>query len=91
MQSSFKLTTTVKPGRRIEFASPELIEGEKVELTIQRFEPETLKDAGNDQSIKPTFACAADYLASLPIRHHTPEEWAELERELQEDKVSWDR
>jgi len=83
-QAALKLTARVLPGKRIEFTAPELIEGEDVEIFValpQTVSPPTMQ----------RFASAADYLQSLPVRHHTPEEWAEIERELQEDKDSWDR
>ena len=91
MQTTMILTTTVLPGRRIEFEAPELNEGEEVELTIRRSELLPALGVSSDKNAKPLFTSAADYLASLPSRHYTPEEWAEIDRELREDKDSWER
>lgn len=83
-QAAIRLTAKVLPGKRIEFTAPELVEGQDVEIFV------ALPTVPARPST-PSFASAADYLASLPARHRTPEEWAQIERELQEDKDSWDR
>jgi hypothetical protein len=36
------------------------------------------------------FRSALEYLDSLPPLQRTPEEWAEIEREFQEERDSWD-
>ena len=40
---------------------------------------------------QPKFASAWDYLQSLPPLKRSPEEWAEIERELREEKDAWER
>lgn len=84
MQAALKLKTTVLPGHRIEFTSPELIEGEEVELIV-------LKPDSTEQPPKRPFASAWDYLQSLQPVERTPEEWEAVERELQAEKDAWDR
>ncbi len=74
-QTAIRLITHVLPGNRVEFASPELVEGEGVELIILKAETE---------HATPQFASTWEYLQSLPPRNHTPEEWEEIERQLQE-------
>lgn len=85
MQAALKLNTTVLPGHRIEITATELFEGETVELIVLRSE-----DVPTVQ--KPhQFASALDYLNSLTPVPRTLEEWAAVEREIQEEKNAWDR
>lgn len=82
-ETAIRLRTRVLPGKRIEITAPELNEGEDVELIVlksQPIAPETRQ-----------FPSALDYLNSLPPLHRTPEEWAQVEREIQEEKDSWER
>ncbi len=83
MQAALKLKATVQPGHRVEFTSPELVEGEEVELIV-------LKSGKLSQQSHSQFASAWDYLHSLKPIDRTPEEWQEIERELQAEKESWD-
>ncbi len=80
MAKAYKLVTTVLPGHRIEVTAPEVEVGRKVELIVR----EQVQDSEGRMSI-------LDYLESLPPRSHTPEEWAEIERQFQEERDSWDR
>jgi len=85
MRSSIKLTTRVLPGGRIEFAAPELREGQDVEVYVALPEnriPEPVEDR-DTQGVW-------DYIRSLTPVQRTPEEWAELDREFQEERNSWD-
>jgi hypothetical protein len=81
-QTTIRLKTHVLPGKRVEFTSPDLDEGEEIELIVLK--PETVSTA-------PRFASALDYLNSLPPLNHTPEEWEQIEREIQEEKDAWER
>lgn len=80
MQAALKVTTRVLPGNRVEFSSPELPEGVEVEVFVALPEP----------GEKPTGG-VMDFLNSLSPVTRTAEEWAEVERELQEERDSWER
>jgi hypothetical protein len=84
MQAALKLTTRVLPGSRIEFTAPELIEGDEVEVFVA---------LPRSTSNPPTrvFSSAAEYLDSLAPISRSLEEWAEIEREIQQEKSAWDR
>jgi hypothetical protein len=86
-QTAIRLKTKVLPGKRIEFTAPELTEGAEVEIFV------ALPDAAPQPEPEPpqVFASALDYLDSLPPIQRTPEEWAQVEREIQEEKDSWER
>ena len=84
MQTALELSTVVLPGHRIEVSTPELPEGANVRLIVLS-EPKSVSAAPQ------IFGSALEYLQSLPPIHRTPEAWAAIERELQEDKDSWDR
>ncbi len=85
MQAAIKLTARVLPGKRIEFTAPELPEGEEVEIFVAL--PERHIDApvgeGKTQGVW-------DFIQSLTPVQRTPEEWAEVEREFQQERDSWD-
>jgi hypothetical protein len=83
MQAALKLTTRVLPGNRVEFTSPELVEGEDVELIVLR-----PVDAASIQSPS-KFKNVLEYLNSLTPVERTPEQWAEVEREFREERNSW--
>ena len=87
MQAALKLRTTVLPGGRIELTAPELLAGEDVELLVFRPTaiPARQESHGNDPQ------GVWDYIQSLPPVERTPEEWAAVEREFQEERDSWDR
>ncbi|HET6387517.1 MAG TPA: hypothetical protein VFJ58_29360 [Armatimonadota bacterium] len=79
MHTALKLTARVLPGRRVEFTSPELTEGEDVELIV-------LKSANAARPIP-----ALDYLDSLPPSTLTAEDWERIENEIQQEKSAWER
>jgi hypothetical protein len=84
MQAALKLKTRVLPGKRIEVSSPELPEDSEVELFIVL--PENpAPDAPR------RFKSVIEFIDSLPGRNRTAEEWAALERGLQEEKEAWER
>ncbi len=84
MQTALKLTARVLPGKRVEFTSPELTEGEEIELIV-------LKSDKSAPPLAQPFASAWEYLQSLKPVERTPEEWEAIERELQVEKDSWER
>lgn len=81
-----KVKTTVLPGKRIEFTAPELVEGEGVEVVVTP--PETTNGA---DAAPRRFKDVMEFLDSLPPVERTPEQWAEVEREFQAERDSWDR
>jgi hypothetical protein len=83
MQAALKLKTTVLSGGRVEFTAPELPEGTNVALIVLPELPAPTEQ-GKAQGVW-------DYIQSLPPVQRTPEEWAEIEREFQEERNSWDR
>ena len=80
MQSALKLIATVLPGKRVEFTSPELTEGECVEVIVlsHQTKPEIEAKQG-----------VWDFVQSLPPSTLTTEDWERIEREFQEDRNSW--
>ena len=83
MQSALKVMTRVLHGNRVEFSSPELIEGEDVELIVLRSENSTVKAAPRQ------FENVIAYIDSLTPIERTPEEWADVDREFFEERNSW--
>jgi len=79
MESVLRLTTTVLPGSRVEFAASELPEGSHVEVIVVL--PEQA-----DRRIG-----VADYLKALPPVLGATDEWAAAEREIQDERDSWER
>jgi hypothetical protein len=69
--------------------APELPENVDVELIVMLPEPEEIETA--PVTAPRVFRSALEYLDSLPAVHRTPEEWAQVEREFQEECNSWDR
>ena len=85
MQTALKVTTHVLPGRRVEIASPELIEGEAVEVTVIRPEAMPLSTPPQER------VSLLEFIDSLPPGPRSAPTWEEIERNLQEDRDSWDR
>jgi hypothetical protein len=80
MQSALRVHTPVLPGHRIELCSPQLPEGDTVEVIVVLPEP-----AGTGRR------SAVDLLRSLPPGPRSAKTWDELERAFQEERNSWDR
>ena len=83
-QTAIRMKTHVLPGKRLEVTAPELPETGEVELFIVL--PEK---PASDAPRK--FKDVIEFIDSLPGRNRTPEEWAALERGLQEEKEAWER
>jgi hypothetical protein len=81
MQAALRLKTRVLPGGRIEVTDPELPENADVELIVMLPEeteaPQEFKDV-------------LEFLDSLTPVQRTPAEWAQVEREFQQERNSWD-
>ncbi len=81
MAYTIKIRTTVLPGRRIEIASPDLQEGEQVELLIMR--------PGQRDSTPP--GTMLQLVERLPEGPRSASSWEDLERALREEKEAWER
>jgi hypothetical protein len=81
MRVALRLKTRVLPGGRIEVTAPELPENANVELIVM-FPEET--EAPRE------FKDVLEFLDSLTPVQRTPEEWAQVEREFQQERNSWD-
>jgi hypothetical protein len=79
MQTTVHIETTVLPGNRIEFASPELPEGAKVDVTV--VVPEQPRRRMS----------MLEFLKTLPPGPLVFKSPAEANSYLQEERDSWDR
>ncbi len=86
MQTTLRVTTRVQPGHRIEIEAPELAEGEEVTVTVTS--PGALAP-GDPQA--PARGSLWQLIRDLPPGPRSAPRWEEIERELQEDRDSWDR
>jgi hypothetical protein len=77
---SVRMKTHVLAGNRIEIVTPELPEGQPVEIIVV---PDTAPSEQREDIVA--------FLDSLPINTRTLEEWEELDREFQRERNSWDR
>lgn len=84
MQAALRLTARVLPGHRLEIESPELPEGEDVEVFVITEKPAQAEP----RVATPTLM---EFLASLPPGPRSAPTWEEIERTLQEDRDAWDR
>lgn len=82
MQAALRLTARVQAGHKLEINSPELPEGEEVDIFVVL--PTTPKSGSGKQFLM-------DFLASLPPGPRSASTWEEIERNLQQDRDSWDR
>ena len=78
MQSDIHVTTRVLPGGKIEVLIPQLKEGEEVDVVVSPARPQR----GGKSLL--------EFLDSLPDPRHSAEKWQQIERDLQEDRDSWD-
>ena len=79
MGTTLRIRTTIQPGKRIEFTAPDLPENGDVDIIVLL--PASKNGAGG----------ILDFLESLPEKPHTEGYWQMREKELQEDRDSWDR
>jgi hypothetical protein len=93
MQTTLHIETTVLPGNRVEFSSPQLPEGAKVEVTVVLAKQATPRfELAYDflQSLPPAEVSMVDFLKTLPPGPRAFDTWEEYERFLEEEKNSWD-
>ena len=79
MQAAIRTHAKVLPGNRLEITSPELPEGQTVEVIVLI-----------DRAAKPRQG-VLEFLDSLPPGPRSYPTWEELERAFQEERNSWDR
>ncbi len=84
MQTALKITTHVLPGHRVEIVAPELADGQRVEVSVVASEPASSPGAEGRTSIW-------ELIQTLPPGPRSASTWEEIERNLQEDRDSWDR
>ncbi len=84
MQTALRVTTRVLPGRRVEIITPELDEGETVSVVVTPMPAQSKGSATKPLSLM-------EFLDSLPPGPRSAPTWEEIERNLQEDRNSWDR
>jgi hypothetical protein len=82
MTSPIQVVTRVLPGNRLEISSPDLKEGESVEVTIR-----PVAAAVSDKS-QPGIL---DLLESFTPSRRTAEEWEEFDRQFRAERDAWDR
>ncbi len=79
-----RVRTLVLKGGRVEVSSPQLKEGEAVEVDIRSASPsQTDLDEGRRRIL--------ELIDSLPPDSRTEQEWADYERQFQEQRESWER
>ncbi len=82
MQSTMHLTARVLAGSRIEIVSPDLTEGDSVDITlvIQH------KPSPEDSTRKSVF----DIVQSLPPGPRSASTWEQVDRQLNAERDAWD-
>jgi hypothetical protein len=83
MKPALYTTARVLPGRRIEISTPELREGQEVQVIVVAEPAPVQPDRPKGDII--------EFIDSLPDRHRSAEYWRERDREFQEERDSWDR
>ena len=77
MATSVRVSTVVLPGRRIEFAAPELPPGTPVEVVVNVPPP-------------PGPRGLLDFLEALPVGLHSYPTWEAAEQALAAERNSWE-
>jgi len=85
MQNALRVTTRVLPGHRVEIVAPELTDGDSVDVFLVL--PQTTAPA----TPEPVRGSVWELIESLPPGPRSAATWEEIERNLQEDRDSWDR
>lgn len=82
MDSAYSTTTTVLPGNRIEFSSPNLKVGDRVEVVVTPAAPVSIADKSGPSIF--------EIIAALK-GHRLFESAEEVDRYINEERDSWDR
>ena len=77
MQKTLRIRTTVQPGGKVEFASPELEAGQTVDVMVTRSTPTERRSV-------------VDILAEAP-GHRLFKTGKEVDDYIKEERASWDR
>ncbi len=85
MQTALRVTTRVLPGHRVEIVAPELPDGESVDVFVVMPTPVQSTEAATKAT------SLMEFLDSLLPGPRSASTWEEIERDLQEDRNSWDR
>jgi len=85
MPTALRLTARVQAGHRIEIITPELAEGEDVDVFV------VMPDAPKSVAPAATAGTLMEFLDSLPPGPRSAPTWEAVERNLQEERESWDR
>ena len=85
MQTALRVTTRVLPGHRVEIVAPELPDGEAVDVFVVMPTPVLSTEAVTKAT------SLMDFLDALPPGPRSAPTWEEIERNLQEDRNSWDQ
>jgi len=80
MLTAVRTQATVLPGHRLEITSPELPEGQTVEVIVLLSVPTSRPRPG-----------ILDFINSLPPGPRSYFTWEEMERGFQEERDAWDR
>ncbi len=80
MATAVKLKSVVLRGNRVEFTVPELPEGAEVDITISVCAPS-----------RPRTRSVLDIVKARPPSGLSEDDWRRIERDLQDDRDSWDR
>ena len=84
MQTALRVSTRVLSGHRVEIVAPELTDGEAVDVFVVMPGLASSPEAKERTSIW-------ELIKTLPPGPRSAPTWEEIERNLQEDRDSWDR
>ena len=79
MSSSLRVSTRVLPGHRVEVTTPDLVEGQAVDVLIV------------PQPAPVPRQSMLDLIQSLPPGPRSAATWEEIEAQFQRERDSWDR
>jgi hypothetical protein len=80
VRTALHLTARVQPGNKIEIITPELKEGQDLDVFLIPRPPEAFPARS-----------VLEFLDSLPPGPRSAPTWGEIERRFQEERDSWDR
>ena len=89
MQTALRVTTRVLPGHRVEIVAPELPDGEAVDVFVVMPNTAAVLPAAEPENGQR--GSIWQLIQSLPPGPRSASTWEEIERNLQEDRNSWDR
>lgn len=84
MRPELHVTTRVLAGGRVEIASPDLQEGQAVEVIVKAAQP------AEPSTSQPATQSLVDLMRSFTPSKRTEEEWIEYDRQFQAERDAWD-